>query len=366
VARPRGSGLNVTRSRRADGSIVEYYYDRATKEFLGHDKATALAAVKPVGRAAADDPNSVAHLIARYLARPEFSTQLAPRTQKLYRGYLNEMRTRYGDLPFRRFGPEAIEVIKAEFATQPRKANQILALFRILLGYAVKLRWMRDNPALRPEMLATKSRIEVWSRDECAAFAADASPALRLALMLLIYTAQRPGDVLEMTTARIMERDDRLYILLRQQKTDELLAVPLHADLAPMVRERMATRVTYHLKTEGRAVEIESLLLVPSPTGLPWAYRNFARAWDARRADAKVEGKQRRDLRRTAVVRLAEAGATVPQIASVTGWSIDYCQAIVDVYLPRRTEVALTAIELWEKAPQVDSKVVSLGLARRK
>jgi hypothetical protein len=69
------------------------------------------------------------------------------------------------------------------------------------------------------------------------------------------------------------------------------------------------------------------------------------RAWDAQSEAAKIEGKQRRDLRRTAVVRLAEARATVPQIASLTGWSIDYCQSIVDVYLPRRTEFALTAIE---------------------
>jgi hypothetical protein len=65
-------------------------------------------------------------------------------------------------------------------------------------------------------------------------------------------------------------------------------------------------------------------------------------------------------------VRLAEASATVPRIAALTGWSIDYRQSIVDVYPPRRTEVALTAIELWEKAPRVDSKVVNLGLTRRR
>ena len=80
-------------------------------------------------------------------------------------------------------------------------------------------------------MLATTSRVEVWSRTKCDAFCKDASPSLRLALMLLVYTAQRPGDILEMTTARITERDGRLYILLRQQKTDVLLAVPLHTAL---------------------------------------------------------------------------------------------------------------------------------------
>jgi integrase len=216
-------------------------------------------------------------------------------------------------------------------------------------------------------MLATQSRTEVWSRAECAAFCTDASSSLRLALMLLVYTAQRPGDVLEMTTARITERDGRLYFLLRQQKTDELLSVPLHADLDPPVRDRIATPVVRRAKAlDGQIQEVESILLVPSPTGLPWAYRNFARAWDAHRQVAGIEGKQRRDLRRAAVVRLAEAGATVPQIAAVTGWAIDYCQSIVDVYLPRRTEVELIAIALWEKAPQADSKVVNLGLTKRR
>jgi hypothetical protein len=60
---------------------------------------------------------------------------------------------------------------------------------------------------------------------------------------------------------------------------------------------------------------------------------------------------------------MAEAGATVPQIAAVTEWGIDYCQRIVDTYLPRRTEVAIGAMVLWEAAPARDSKIVSLGVA---
>ena len=277
MARPRGSGIKLVRKRRADGTEQEYYYDRNTKAFLGHDRATATAAFKPPELREPEDANGIGYLIMRYLA-----------------GYLDEMRTRYGDLPFRRFGPEAIEDIKAGFVKQPRKANQILALFRILLGYAVKLRLIRDNPALRPEMLATAACVEVWSRAECAAFCTNASASPRPALMLLVYTAQRPGDVLEMTTARITGRDGRLFILPRQQKTDELLAVPLHSDLAPLVRDRMATRVTHRRKAEDdQILEVESLLLVPGPTGLPWAYRNFARARDAQREAAKIEGKQR-------------------------------------------------------------------------
>lgn len=352
MARPRKSGLNVVKKTKADGTEVEYFYDRQTKKFLGHDRASALLRTTAPDKPAGEDQNSIASLITRYLARPEFKIKLAPRTQKLYRGYLDEMRQRYGDLPFRTFGPEAIEEIKASFPDKPRKANQIIALFRILLGYAVKIRLIRDNPALRPEMLPTPPRTDIWSHADEDAFLAAASVSIRLAIMLLIYTAQRPSDVLAMTTNRIAEQDGRLFILLRQEKTGALMQLPLHHKLDVMVRARIKAG--------------DALLLVPSPTGLVWQYRNFARAWDVARAEAKIEGKQRRDLRRTGVVRLAEAGATVPQIAAVTGWTIDYCQRIVDTYLPRRTEVAVGAIELWEAAPSIDSKVVSLGLAKRR
>ncbi|HEX3349589.1 MAG TPA: hypothetical protein VHS58_15960, partial [Acetobacteraceae bacterium] len=146
--------------------------------------------------------------------------------------------------------------------------------------------------------------------------------------------------------AQITERGGRMFIRLRQEKTGTLLDVPVHARLAPVLAERLADPAG-------------GLLLVPSPTGKLWAYRNFARAWDQAVEAATVEHRQRRDLRRTGIVRLAEAGATTPQIAAVSGHSVDYCQRIIDTYLPRRTEVALGGIEAWERAPERKSRVVT-------
>ncbi len=229
--------MNVSRKRRPDGTVVEYFYDRATGKPLGNDRIAALQRLAPAdGTEVPQDSSSFAWLIARYMARPEFQTKLAPRTQKLYRSYLDEMRTRYGDLSYRAFGPEAIEEIKACFATQPRKANQIIGLFRILLGYAVKLRRLRDNPALRPEMLATPPRTQIWEHGEEDAFLEQAPVSQRLAIMLLIYTARCPSDVLAMTTNRVTERDGRLFILLRQEKTGKLMDLPVHRKLEPLIR----------------------------------------------------------------------------------------------------------------------------------
>ena len=71
-----------------------------------------------------------------------------------------------------------------------------------------------------------------------------------------------------MTKGRVSEHGGGLWIILRQQKTGELIEVPLHDRLAPLVRCRLAD-------------DAGGLLLVPSPTGKRWAYRNFARSWDA-------------------------------------------------------------------------------------
>ena len=75
--------------------------------------------------------------------------------------------------------------------------------------------------------------------------------------------------------------------------------------------------------------------------------------------------RQRRDLRRTGIVRLAEAGATTPQIAAISGHAIDYCQRIIDTYLPRRTEVAVAGMEVWERHQvRETSTIVSIAATR--
>jgi len=361
VPRSRTSGLKVSRKVLASGEVREYFYERRTGRFLSNDRDEALARVSRAV-AATHAPGTVAALVMQYLSSSHFRTKLAPRTQTLYRGYLNLIRREWGDLPIAGIKPGTIELIKTQFEDTPRKANQIVALLRVLLGRAVKWQLIGSNPALKPEMLPTPPREQVWSHDDERRFLAAASPSLRLAIMLMLYTVQRPSDVLSMTTSRIREEDNRLYISLRQQKTGELIDVPVHSELEPVLQARLATDWTPNpLSTQRQYRNVTStLLLVPSPTGKPWAYRNFCRAWDLIARKAGIDDLQRRDLRRTGIVRLAEAGATTPQIAALSGHGIDYCQKIIDTYLPRRTEVALSAIKLWENAIET-SKVIRLS-----
>jgi integrase len=76
--------------------------------------------------------------------------------------------------------------------------------------------------------------------------------------------------------------------------------------------------------------------------------RHFNECW---REDADKAGAGElnfHDNRGTAATALAEAGATVPMIASVMGWTHDSAQKIIDRYVARSANLAAAGIELLE------------------
>lgn len=389
----RRTGLNVVTKRRADGSKIAYFYDRSNGRFLGHDREIAQARLDESAQAviAGVIPDTVGWLIVDYLGDAEAFGSLAPRTQQLYRGYLDRMREDWGDIHPRTITRDDIKQLRARMASTPRKANQVLALLQTLLTRAKERSLVKDNVAQNFGRYATHRRSEIWTFAMEDEFVARAQPTLQLAYLLLLYTLQRPSDMLAMEAEAISDRDGRLFIALRQSKTGALIDVPVHQRLAPHIRARMAEieaqRAVAAEAIAGRIGRRPIELLVPSPRGKVWSLRNFSRAWDAvmrrlalaharelYRAGMTKEAvrselagmhRQRRDLRRTGIVRLAEAGATTPQIAAISGHSIDYCQRIIDTYLPRRTEVAVSGMEAWERHQvRETSKIVSIAATR--
>jgi integrase len=374
MPRPRSSIVKPVQKRLADGSTVTYYYDRSTGKSLGTDLEAAIARAMEAPRQPNQVPaGTLTAVILEYRQSSAFRKKIKPGTQKLYARYLEQIRGLLGDFAVKAITPAMIQDVREALQDQPAKANMTLAMLSIVLKFAWKRGYIASNPAATPGRLPAPKRTQIWSVADEDAFIGAARPSLRLGFLLFLYTVQRPSDCLAMTKGQTVERDGRMFLRLRQQKTDELLDVPVHARLAPLLRARLAERT-------------DSVLLVPSPKGKPWRYRNFARAWDqvvrrlalrrARelfrtgwskeqvRAELETDHRQRRDLRRTGIVRMAEAGATTPQIAAISGHSIDYCQRIIDTYLPRRTEVAIGGIEAWERGTgREPEKVVRLATA---
>ncbi|MSO70690.1 MAG: hypothetical protein EXQ88_01525 [Alphaproteobacteria bacterium] len=119
---------------------------------------------------------------------------------------------------------------------------------------------------------------------------------------------------------------------IAQAKTGARVAVPVHERLLEALLAAKAAA--------------EGMTIVARANGRPAGAGGIVKAWGLAKAAAGMQASslQRRDLRRTAVVRLAEAGATVPQIAAVSGHSIQQTTAILETYLPRSATMATGGI----------------------
>ena len=129
-------------------------------------------------------------------------------------------------------------------------------------------------------------------------------------------------------------------IRLRQQKTGALLDIPTH----PVLRD--------HLDGIARS---PTTLTIVAHRGRSMHYDTFNEHFRHIAERAGIDA-QARDLRRTAMLRMAEAGATVPQIASVSGHSIDATQRILETYLPKNralAEIAITRLAEYKQRPKV-------------
>ncbi len=334
MAPPRKTGINTVTRKQPDGTRARHYYDRASGRYLGTDRDKAIdAALSQPARGA---PGTFDALCSSYMAGTKFQ-QLAPKTQSLNRFYVDRLRDMYGPLPVSAITRPVVVALREKQAAKPWYATHLLSKLRLVLQHAVDIGQLKPGGARPPH------RGVVWSHDETSALLKAAGPDIRLACALLLYTAQRPSDALAMRWDQVQDRGGRLWLTLRQAKTHELIDVPAHRELDALLREAVR----------------RSEMVVPSPMGLRWSYRNFSRSWDKAKAIAGIEGVQRRDLRRTAMVRMAEAGATDVQIAAVSGHTIAQTSRILDTYIPRRSEVAAGAIDAWERG-QVRSVVVHM------
>jgi len=85
-------------------------------------------------------------------------------------------------------------------------------------------------------------------------------------------------------------------------------------------------------------------MLISETTGRPYLEDNFRHVFADIRAAAGLPDLWFMDLRRTAVVWLAEADCQVYEIAAITGHSLKHTVAILEVYLPRNATMARNAI----------------------
>lgn len=89
----------------------------------------------------------------------------------------------------------------------------------------------------------------------------------------------------------------------------------------------------------------DAVTILTNTRGLPWTEDGFRTSWGKAFDRSGLNDLHFHDLRGTAVRRLALAGCNVPEIASITGYSLETVQQILDAHhLGGRVELAESAI----------------------
>lgn len=225
---------------------------------------------------------------------------LAPSTQRPLRGILERFRDEYGDNRLALLQRHHITTLlgsKKRFA-----ARHWLKAIRALMKYAVETGLRQDNPATGVKLPNLKTDgYHSWTDAEIEQFEAHhgQETRARLALSLLLYTGQRRGDVIRMGRQNI--RDGVVHV--RQQKTGIELAIPIHARLAGIIAKTPANHLT----------------LLTTQTGKPFSAAGFGNWFRDRCNEAGLAHCSAHGLRKAAARRLAEAGCSTNEIASITG-----------------------------------------------
>lgn len=307
-------GVHVYRSR---GKLYHYWRPgRGTEREAG---------LKPTWCRLPDDPTSVAFwkaleaaqkpqetreggmakMIAAYQASPHYAG-LAEATRREYDRYLRDFKTDFGALEPNDLPPSEIAAMRDGLGGTPAKANAVIRSIAALYAWGRERGFAKANPA------ADIKKLKIGEHRPWPAWAWELVPGLRvelrLACNLALYTGQRLGDVLAMHMGQI--RDGAVTV--RQSKTGKTMRIPLHRELMPLIEECRARG---------------SLYLVSRPDGSQFTVDQFHAMWGREmvKTDVKrirAEGFVFHGLRKSATVKLAEAGCTEKQIAAVTGQSL--------------------------------------------
>jgi integrase len=203
------------------------------------------------------------------------------------------------------------------------------------LSWALDRGLIDANPCEKGDGVYRASRAErVWTETDEAAFTAVASPQMRLAFMLALWTGQRQGDILRLAWSAY----DGVSIRFKQAKTGVRVVVPVGAPLKAILDA-----------TSRRAPQV-----VTNEDGRPFTSSGFRASFRATQVRAGVKGLTFHDLRGTAVTRLAVAGATEMEIAAITGHAVSDVRSILDQnYFGRVAELGKSAISELERRTKI-------------
>jgi integrase len=336
-------GINSKRKKLASGAFKTYYWlgkggppllgEPGSPEFMrAYNEAVSRKVVPPAGK--------LLSVLQAYQASDDFSG-LASRSKTDYVAKIRIIEKKFGNFPLSALTDRRTRGVfkdwRDKFALKSRRqADYAFVVLARILSWGMDRGLVPANPCARGGRLYRGSRAEnIWTAADEEAFLERAPAHLHLPLLLALWTGQRQGDLLRLPWSAY----DGTHIRLRQSKTGV----------------RVQIRVGAPLKAALDAAPKRSTIILTTIDGKPWTPDGFRASWGKACKTAGVVGVTFHDLRGTAVTRLALAGASEAEIATVTGHSMRSVRAILDTHYlardPALGESAILKLEGRTKSP---------------
>ena len=338
--RVRLRGINSITKKLADGRRRTYWYawkggpplrgEPGTPEFVAsYNEAAARKATGPQG--------TILSLLQGYQQSTDFLDR-RERTKTDYKQKIKQIEARFGDFPLAALSDRRTRGLFMEWRdqlalTSRRQADYAWQVLALILQWALDRGTITHNPCARGGRLYRSGvRIEkIWTDEQEAAFLSSAPAHLHLPLLLGLWTAQREGDLLCLPWANY----DGATIKLKQSKTGTRVMIPVGAPL----------------KAALDANRKQSPLILLNSRGQPWTSHAFQAAFGTAARKAGIVGLTFHDLRGSAITRLALAGCSEPEIATLSGHSLRDVRTVLEkFYLHRDPKLAESAIRKLEAA----------------
>ena len=340
--RLRLKGIASATKKLADGTSRKYFYAwRGGPQLPGRPGSSEFVAAYNVAVAErvkkpAQPATTVKNLIDKFKASTDFPKN--KNSARNYELYLKLIEAKFGTMPIAALEDPRVRGDFKEwrdtFAATPRKADYIWQTLGRVFSHAKDNGRITTNPCEKGGRLYTSDRVDkIWSDAQIEKVLSIAPAQMVMPIKLAEWTGQRQGDLLALT----WEAYDGAYICLQQGKTGRRVEIPVGAPLKILLDGMKREGTTILRTARGKS---------------QWTSDGFRSSWDKLMLAAGMAEVDLNfhDLRGTAVTRLAVAGCSIPEIASITGHSPEEAARILDAhYLGKDRRLAAGAMAKLEK-----------------
>ena len=348
------SGIFATKKRLSDGSTKTYWYHRSSGKRLPGEYGGPefLAALLDAQRISPKQTDTVELLIREYLLSPDFVRNKALRTKAEYRRMLGHLESEFGTMPVAALESPRVRGVFIGYQERlghntPREADNRMSVLSAVLSYAHDKGRIGRNPLSGFKRMHKSNRADIiWSEHDVARFMKDAPIELQRVMILALYTGQRYGDLIHLRWSDF----DGKSLQLVQSKTSARVQIHCTSALLRMLQTTPRTCPFILARADGRP-----WFTAANDKALDKAWRDqmeaagfYPKAFTELTKEEKRAHLHFNDIRGTAITLLAESGATVPQIVSITGHTMQSATRILERYLsmtPALSKAAMTAFE---------------------